>query len=63
MCNLTLMCVAGRSLMVKKADGIKESTDSSNTIEDDGKSRTHDFFNKNPAPDTISLPLIQYPCP
>ncbi|XP_053393033.1 calcium/calmodulin-dependent protein kinase type II delta 1 chain-like isoform X3 [Mercenaria mercenaria] len=28
---------AGRSLMVKKNDGIKESTDSSNTIEDDGK--------------------------
>ncbi|XP_060576353.1 calcium/calmodulin-dependent protein kinase type II subunit delta-like isoform X2 [Ruditapes philippinarum] len=28
---------AGRSLMVKKNDGIKESTDSSNTIEDDGR--------------------------
>ncbi|XP_052267360.1 calcium/calmodulin-dependent protein kinase type II delta chain-like isoform X19 [Dreissena polymorpha] len=29
---------SSRSLMVKKNDGIKESTDSSNTIEDDGKS-------------------------
>ncbi|KAL4240955.1 Calcium/calmodulin-dependent protein kinase type II subunit delta [Mactra antiquata] len=28
---------AGRSLMVKKNDGIKESTDSTNTIEDDGR--------------------------
>ena len=32
-----MLCVSGRSLMVKKNDGIKESTDSSNTIEDDGK--------------------------
>lgn len=31
------MYVSGRSLMVKKNDGIKESTDSSTTIEDDGK--------------------------
>lgn len=34
---------AGRSLMVKKNDGIKESTDSSNTIEDDGNYCTWHF--------------------
>jgi len=35
LCDVIARCYTDRSLMAKKADGIKESTDSNATIEED----------------------------
>ena len=51
--EVSLYNYTGRSLMVKKNDGIKESTDSSTTIEDEDSRGTPSFH-------TTSLLKVSY---